>query len=75
MEQKSDGNDSCNWCTWDNPQRLGKKDGRFKKRRTSGHHPDYSIVKIDQNTVKSPGDLRRLAISQTPVKDHQLALV
>ena len=32
----------------------------------------YSITKIGQNTEKSPGDPRRLAISQTPVKDHQL---
>ncbi len=23
-----------------------------------------------QNTEKSPGDLRRLALTQTPVKDH-----
>ena len=30
-----------------------------------------SIVK---NTEKSPGVLRRLAVSQTPVKDHQLTL-
>ena len=25
-----------------------------------------------QNTKKSPGDLRRLAVTQTPVKDHHL---
>ena len=24
-----------------------------------------------QNTEKSPGDLRRMAVTQTPVKDHQ----
>ena len=33
-----------------------------------------SIVKIGQNTEKSPGDLNRLAITQTPVKAHQLKL-
>ena len=27
--------------------------------------------KIGQNTEKSPGDMRRLAIPQTLVKDHQ----
>ena len=27
-----------------------------------------------QNTEKSPGDLRRLAAAQTPVKNHQLKL-
>ena len=30
-------------------------------------HPDYSF-KMDQNTEKSPGDLRRLAVTQTLVK-------
>ena len=29
----------------------------------SGDHPNYSIVEIDQNTKKSPGDLRRLAVT------------
>ena len=27
------------------------------------------------NTEESPGDLRRLAVAQTPVKDHQLTLM
>ena len=27
------------------------------------------------NTKKGPGDLRRLAVSQTPVKNHQLTLM
>ena len=35
----------------------------------------YSIIKIGQNTGKSPGNLRRLAITQTPVRKHQLTLV
>ena len=35
----------------------------------------YNIVEIGQNTKKSPGNLRRLAITQTPVKTHQLTLV
>ena len=33
------------------------------------------IVETGSNTEKSPGDLRRLAASQTPVKDHKLKLV
>ena len=41
--------------------------GRWK---TSGDHPNCSIVENSQNTEKSPGDLRRLAVTQTPVKDH-----
>ena len=40
-----------------------------------GDNPIYSIIKIGQNTEKSPGDLRRLAVTQTPVKDHPLTLM
>ena len=32
----------------------------------SGDHPNYSIIKTGQSTEKSPGDLRRLAATQTP---------
>ena len=38
-------------------------------------HLNYSMAKIGQNTVKSPGDLRRLAVTQNIVKDYQLTLV
>ena len=31
-----------------------------------------ALLKIGQNTEKSPGYLRRLAVTQTSVKDHQL---
>ena len=43
--------------------------------RMSGDHPNYSIIENGQNTEKSPGDLRRLAVTQTPVKDHQVTLI
>ena len=35
----------------------------------SGDHPNYSIIENGQNT-KSPGDLRRLAVAQTPVQSQ-----
>ena len=38
-------------------------------------HPGYSIIKIGQNAQKSSGDLRRVAVSQTPLKNHQLTLL
>ena len=44
-------------------------------KRMSGDHPNYSIDEVFQNTVKSTGDLKRITVSQTPVKDHQLTLV
>ena len=33
-----------------------------------------SITENGKNTEKSPGDLRRLAVTQTPMKNHQLIL-
>ena len=75
MEHESDGDTNCNWCTWYSHQRIGKGTGRIGNKNTSGDHPNNSTVKIGQNTEKSPGDLRRLAVTQTPVKDHQLMLV
>ena len=43
--------------------------------RTSGDYSNYCIVKNGDNTEKNPGDLRRLAVTQTPVKYHQLTLM
>ena len=42
---------------------------------TSGDHPNYRIIENGQNTEKGPGDLRRLDVTQIPVKDHQLNLM
>ena len=36
--------------------------------------PDYNIIKIGPNTEKSPGDLRRLAITPNPLRNNQLTL-
>ena len=44
----------------------GKK--KLKNQRKSRDHFNYSIIKIDQSTEKSPGNWRRLAITQTPEK-------
>ena len=44
-----------------------------KNKKTNGDHQDCSI-KIGQNTEKSPEDLR-LAVTQYPVRNHQLMLV
>ena len=56
------------------PRSLVKELEELKKRKSSLGHPNYSIVKLGQNTEKSPGNLRRLAVTQTPVKDLQLTL-
>ena len=34
-----------------------------------------TLLKMVRILRKSPGDLRRLAVTQTPVKDHQVTLM
>ena len=75
MEHERDVHTNGNWCVWYNPQRIGKGFGRLGNKRTSGDHPNYSIIKIGQNTEKSPGDLKRLAVTHIPVENPQLTLV
>ncbi len=43
--------------------------------RMNQDHLDYRIVEISQNTKKNTGDLRKLGISLTPMKDHQIMLL
>ena len=72
MEQEGGDGTSSNWCAWNGPQRLGKGAEKVGNGRKSKDHPNYSIIKIDQNTEKSPGNLKRLAVTQTSAKNHQL---
>ena len=53
----------------------GKVTGRLRSQRTSGDHPNNSIIKIGQNTEKNPEDLRRHVVIQTLVKTPQPTLV
>ena len=41
----------------------------------SEDHPKDNIIKISQNTEKSPGDLKRLAVTPAPIEDHWSTLV
>ena len=75
MEYEVDNYTSCDWCFCYSHQNIIKGTGGLGGRRTSADHPDYNIIENRQNTEKSPGDLRRLAVTQTPVKDHQLMLI
>ena len=75
VEHVGNGDINCNWYSWNSSQRFGKGTGRIENWRMTWDHPNYSIIEIDQNTEKSPGDLRRLDVTQTPVKDHQLMIV
>ena len=57
------------------PVQSAKDWYRDGNKMTNRDHPHYSIVEISQNTEESPGALRRLAITQTLVRTHQLTLM
>ena len=61
--------DTVNWC------RIGAGTGGFGNKRTCGHHSNYSIVEIRKYTEKCPRDLRRLTVTQTPMRNHRLTPV
>ena len=69
MEHKSDIYTSYNWCSWYSHIRIIKGTGELGNK--SG---DYPIIEIGQNAENTLVDLRRLAVTQTSVKDHQLTL-
>ena len=75
MEYEGYSDTKCSWCTWDNAPKIGNGTGRRRNERTRKDHPDYRIIKIGENTEKSPGDLRRLAVTQAQGRNHQLTLV
>ena len=73
MEHESNGDTNSNWCTWKDPQKNGEGIGESRKKR-SGNHPDYSIITIGiPRKVLKTG--RKIAVTQTPVRNHQLMLV
>ena len=75
LEHENDGDSSCNLISWYSHKRIDARTGGLGKKRTSGDHPNYCIIEINQNTKKSPIDLRRFFIIQIPVKDHLLTLI
>ena len=72
MEPESDGDTNHNWCAQHSYQKIGTGTGGLGNKRMNKDHSNYSIVEIGQNTEKNSGDLRRLAVTQTPVGNYQL---
>ena len=66
---------NMNYCTWKDSQRLVHETDRVVNWKTRRDHPNYDISEIGKNTEKRCGNLRRLAIIQIPLKDHQLTPV
>ena len=75
MEHEGDNYTNCDLCFWYGNENIIKGTGGLGSWRTSRDHPNDSIIENGQNTEKSPRDLSRLAVTQTPVKDHQIPLV
>ena len=75
MEHGSYNDTNCNWYAWYSNQKISTGTAGLGNKSTSGDCLNYTIVEIGQNTEKSPGDLKRLAVTQTSVKVHQLTLV
>ena len=74
MEHASDVDTIYNWRAMQCNQSVGIGTGGLGNKRTSGEHPNYNIVEIGQNTEKSPGHIKRLAVTQTPDRNHRLKL-
>ena len=70
-----EGDTNCDQCFWDNFLRIRKGIRRLGNKRTRRDHTDYGIINIDQNTEKSPENLRRHDVAQILVKIHKLMLV
>ena len=75
MEHESGGDTHYYYHVQYGNLRISTGIGGLGNNRTSGDHINYSIVEIGRNTKKSLGDLRRLAVTQTPVENHLLTLV
>ena len=75
MEHENDGYTKCNRYARYRHQKIGSEALRIRNMNTSGDHQNDSTVKVDLDTEKSSEDLRRLAITQTLVKYHQLMMV
>ena len=66
MEHEGDGDTNDDRCIRI-PKGLVKE---LKDLKINEDHPDNNFIEVGQNTEKSAGDLRRLAGTQTLVKDH-----
>ena len=75
MERENDSDINCNWRFRYSHQRIDKGTGGLGNKRMGGDYPNNCIVELGQNTEKSHRDLKKIAVTCTPVKDHQLTLV
>ena len=72
MEHESDFTQIVNGSFCTVTERLIKGLGN---KGTSGYHPKYYIIEIDQNIENSSEDLRRLSVIQNSGNNHHLTLI
>ena len=72
LNNNNNNNTNCNWYSH---QRIGTRTGGLGNNGIGGDCPNYSIAEISENTEKSPGILRRLAVTPTPMENHQLTVM
>ena len=75
MEFVADSDTNYSLCARNDPKGLARGLEKVGNWRTNRDHPNYSIIKIGQNTEMKSSDLRWFAVSLTPVKDYQLTLM
>ena len=68
MENERNGDTTYNTCNRNGPDERGEETGGVRNQRMSHDHAKNCIIEVYQHTEKSPGDLRRLSVVQTPVK-------
>ena len=68
MELEGDNNTNRDWCFYYSHLRIIKGTGSLGFRRKNGNHPNYNITENGLDTEMSSGELRMLAVIQTPVK-------
>ena len=71
VKKKTTTTDHSSWKQY----RQHKHQQNKNNQNTKIDHSKYCIIEIDQNTEKSLGDWRKLAVTQTPMKDNQLTLI
>ena len=69
MEYEDDGDTNCNWYTRYNHQRIGTGAWGLENKKAIVDHPNYSIIKIDQNSEKNLANLRKFAVTQKREKN------
>ena len=75
VEHEVKGEHNFNWGPLNGSEKLGKEIRRVGNWRRNQDHRNYSVSEIGQNIENRLEDLRRLAVTQTPVKDCHLMLV